>query len=273
MDNKLEIAILVEDTVNKEGFKAEHGLSFFIKYNDKEFLFDTGAGAVLIHNVEKMGLDLNKLAGVFLSHGHYDHTGGLKEILKVNPNIPVYAHSRVFVKKYSKRPEKLVENGIDMDREDIANFISVNKPQQIVSGIWMTGEIPRKNTYEKVPRRFVNLENGQVVPDKMEDDQALYIETPKGLVILLGCSHSGVVNIISQIQKISEGKQIHAIIGGMHLCDADQGQIDWTIKYFENLDFDLLVPIHCTGKEAVEQMVNRLGERVMIGHTGDVFRF
>ncbi len=271
-NEQVEINILVEDTVCKDGFKAEHGLSLLIKYRDKEFLFDTGAGNVLCHNAEKMEVDLNKLSGVLLSHGHYDHTGGLKSILKVNPNIPVYAHSQVFVKKYSQRSDKLVENGMELRNDEIVNFVSVNSLQEIEPGMWMTGEIPRLNTYEKVPSRFVNVENGQAVSDRMKDDQALFIETEKGLVIVLGCSHSGVVNIIEHIKNVSD-QRIHAIIGGMHLCDADQKQIDWTITYFKSLDFDLLIPLHCTGKIAVEKMIKSLGEWVKIGHTGDVLRF
>lgn len=281
----LEIVLLIEDTVHKRGFMAEHGLSFWIRYGGDEYLFDTGQGLVLLHNATKMRIDLSKLAGVFLSHGHYDHTGGLKDLLNIVPDLKVYAHPGIFNPKYYQGDNELRETGIDIKRQAVPGFIPVEGVKEIADGIWVINQIPRATGFEEINSNFkvykvssgeelskFGLEDGLSVDD-FTDDQSLFIETEKGLVVLVGCSHAGIVNILEYIRKVTEDKDIYAIIGGMHLIDAKEERINRTVDYLADLDFQLLVPLHCTGIGAVNQMINRLGERVRIAYTGDSFSF
>lgn len=281
----LEIVLLVEDTVHKRGFMAEHGLSFWIRYGGDDYLFDTGQGLVLLHNATKMGIDLSKLVGVFLSHGHYDHTGGLKDLLNIVPDLKVYAHPGIFNPKYYQGDNELRETGIDIKRQAVPGFIPVEGVKEIADGIWVINQIPRATGFEEIDSNFkvYKLSSGEELSkfgpedelsvDDFTDDQSLFIETEKGLVVLVGCSHAGIVNILEYIRKVTEDKDIYAIIGGMHLIDAKEERINRTVDYLADLDFQLLVPLHCTGIGAVNQMINRLGERVRIAYTGDSFSF
>lgn len=281
----LEIVLLIEDTVHKRGFMAEHGLSFWIRYGGDDYLFDTGQGLVLLHNATKMRIDLSKLAGVFLSHGHYDHTGGLKDLLNIVSDLKIYAHPGIFNPKYYQGDNELRETGIDIKRQAVPGFIPVEGVKEIADGIWVINQIPRATGFEEINSNFkvykvssgeelskFGLEDGLSVDD-FTDDQSLFIETEKGLVVLVGCSHAGIVNILEYIRKVTEDKDIYAIIGGMHLIDAKEERINRTVDYLADLDFQLLVPLHCTGIGAVNQMINRLGERVRIAYTGDSFSF
>jgi 7,8-dihydropterin-6-yl-methyl-4-(beta-D-ribofuranosyl)aminobenzene 5'-phosphate synthase len=273
MPVSIKIKILVENNVYRRELMAEHGLALWIKYGEEEYLFDTGQGMVLLHNAEKMGIDLKRLKGVFLSHGHYDHTGGLKSILDLSPELRVYAHPGVFVPKYYQETGYLRENGMKLTREAIPGFIPVTDLKEIGEGLWCCNQIECNNKFSAIDPGFKIKQGNELISDDFKDDQSLFLETRNGLVVLAGCSHVGIVNILQHIRKVTGNKHIHAVIGGMHLINASKEYIEQTIMYFKKLDFDLLVPLHCTGINAINEMVNNLGERVKIAFTGDEFNF
>jgi 7,8-dihydropterin-6-yl-methyl-4-(beta-D-ribofuranosyl)aminobenzene 5'-phosphate synthase len=273
MPVSIKIKILVENNVYRRELMAEHGLALWIKYGEEEYLFDTGQGMVLLHNAEKMGIDLKRLKGVFLSHGHYDHTGGLKSILDLSPELRVYAHPGVFVPKYYQETGYLRENGMKLTREAIPGFIPVTDLKEIGEGLWCCNQIECNNKFSAIDPGFKIKQGNELISDDFKDDQSLFLETRNGLVVLAGCSHVGIVNILQHIRKVTGNKHIHAVIGGMHLINASKEYIEQTIMYFKRLDFDLLVPLHCTGINAINEMVNNLGERVKIAFTGDEFNF
>ena len=264
---ELEILILVENKVYSSNLIAEHGLSFYLKYKGKKYLFDTGQGLAIINNARELNVDFNKLDGVFLSHGHYDHTGGLQKVLEVNPDLKVYGHPDIFRPMYSRRENYYKDVGFSMKREDIANFIPISKMTEIYSGIWLTGEIPGKiKPYSK----FKTGSLSQLKDDYFKDDQSLVIETKKGLVVVLGCSHAGVINILKYINK-KFADNIFAVIGGMHLKDMKKEKVEDIIDYLSDLDLKLLSPLHCTGIEVACQMQNRLGAKVKRASIGEKF--
>ena len=273
MQNRVEIQIVVENSVYKEKLLAEHGLAFWIKMGDKEYLFDTGQGLVLDNNLEELGLNINNLNGVLLSHGHYDHTNGLKWLLNARPDLKLYGHSDIFIPKYSQKNSGLLSKGMNITKNDVENFIPVNKAKEIEKGLWMTGEIAVDNR-EKILRADYKLKvDNELKVDQFKDDQALFIETEAGIVVLLGCSHSGVINTLKYIKKLTAGKRIAAIIGGMHLINADLARIDSIIDYLNKLDFDLLAPLHCTGFKAAARMNSVFKDKVVTGGVGKSFSF
>jgi 7,8-dihydropterin-6-yl-methyl-4-(beta-D-ribofuranosyl)aminobenzene 5'-phosphate synthase len=273
MENRVEIKIVVDNSVYKEKLLAEHGLSFWIKIGNKEFLFDTGQGLVLNNNLKELGINVDDLNGVLLSHGHYDHANGLKELLKARPDLKLYGHSDIFLPKYSKKNSGLINRGMNINRDYVENFSPVNKAREIEPGFWMTGEIAVDNQEEIVRPNYKVKENDELKLDQFKDDQASFIETKAGIVVLLGCSHSGVINTLEYIKKLTADQKIAAIIGGMHLIHADRERIDAIIDYLKELDFDLLVPLHCTGFKAAARLNSVFEDKVMAGGAGEKFSF
>jgi 7,8-dihydropterin-6-yl-methyl-4-(beta-D-ribofuranosyl)aminobenzene 5'-phosphate synthase len=273
MGNRVEIKIVVENSVYKENLLAEHGLAFWIRMGNQEYLFDTGQGLVLDNNLKELELNINNLNGVLLSHGHYDHANGLKCLLKERPDLKLYGHSDIFIPKYSQRSSGFLYRGMNITRDDVENFIPVNKAREIEDGLWMTGEIKVDNK-EEILRADYKIKMGDEFKiDQFNDDQALFIEIEEGIVVLLGCSHSGVVNTLKYIKKLTAGQRIVAIIGGMHLIDAKMERIDSIIDYLQELDFDLLVPLHCTGFKASAIMNSVFKEKLVAGGVGKKFSF
>lgn len=272
MSKKLEVTILVENTVEKRKLLAEHGLSFYFKYNEQQYLFDTGQGEVLFSNAQKMGIDLEKINTVFLSHGHDDHTGGLKKLLEINPEVRVFAHSEIFLPKYKKTAAGLEFIGTELEKSQIKNFEAAETAIAAEAGVYNTGEIPApRETY--INPRYVVEKDGKEITDPFNDDTSLYIETESGIVILLGCSHKGVKNIINEIRAEIGDKKIAAVLGGMHLKRASRETLEDLIDYFKDLDFEILAPMHCTGREAAVKFKEAFGDRVQLASVGDKFEF
>jgi len=273
MDNRVEIKIVVENSVYKEKLLAEHGLSFWIKMGNKEYLFDTGQGLVLNNNLKALGIELDDLNGILLSHGHYDHANGLKGLLKARSDLKLYGHSDIFLPKYSQKSSGLIDRGMNITRDDVENFIPVNKAKEIDDGLWMTGEVKVDNREEIMRADYKVKVNNELKVDQFKDDQASFIETKEGIVVLLSCSHSGVINILKYIKRLTEGQRIAAIIGGMHLIHANRERIDTIIDYLKELDFDLLAPLHCTGFKAAARINSVFEDKVVAGGVGEKFSF
>ena len=272
MSKNLKIVILAENSIEKRGLIAEHGLSFYIEYGDEKYLFDTGQGLVLSHNAKKLDIDLNEISSVILSHGHDDHTGGLAEILELNPEIEVIAHKDAFIPKFKKSNGKLEFRGSKTKLKDIKNFKDIQNKEVVEDGIYLTGEVSAKGK-EYINEKYIKEVEEEKKVDNFNDDISLYIKTKKGLVILLGCSHKGVINIVEHVRKKTGKKKIRAILGGMHLKHSSDKKVEEIINYFEKLNLDLLVPIHCTGRRAAMMMKDKFKNKVKIASTGDSFTF
>ncbi|MHC3130395.1 MAG: MBL fold metallo-hydrolase [Candidatus Bathyarchaeota archaeon] len=280
----VQITVLIEDSNSsaKPHLKAKHGIAFFIKAkiddNEVTIMMDTGPSPdVLLHNVDAMGVNLEDVNVIALSHGHYDHTGGLIEALKrMKKHVPVIGHPTVFEPKLSLMPHlRLI--GAPFRVSDVESVGGVPllaaDPVKIADGIATTGEVPRRTAFERVTG-FWAVHNRRFVEDMMLDDQSLVIDVEgKGLVVVAGCAHSGIINTIKYAQKITGNSRVYAVLGGFHLWNAENKNIQATVDELEKLDPEFVGPCHCTGKKAIKKIAEAFGDRCHPLHTGDIIEF
>jgi 7,8-dihydropterin-6-yl-methyl-4-(beta-D-ribofuranosyl)aminobenzene 5'-phosphate synthase len=242
-----------------------------------KLLMDTGASSeVMLHNADALNLDLHNLDLISLSHGHYDHTGGLMGILpRLNRRICILAHPDIFAPKLKERPIlKFIGPPFTRAEAEAAGAIMLEArgPVAIAPEVMTTGEVPRIEPFEKV-EGFWTIKDGQYCQDKIPDDQALAINLQgKGLVVITGCAHAGIINTIKHAQKITGVEELYAVIGGFHLMGADEKRIEATAKALQQLDPAIVRPGHCTGQKAVCRLQEALGERCWPLTVGDSIR-
>ena len=279
IDKTISITVLVENTVGRQDLKAEHGLSFWIETEDGKLLWDTGQGGLLINNAQKLGITLNLLKHIALSHGHYDHAGGLLEILKMAPHAHVYGHPDLFVQRFIKNRNAVysvepVSSPMEKDivKERCESLVLSLDPVEILPGIFTTGEIPRETSFEDTGGDFF-LDVACTKRDPIIDDQALYIESSQGIIVILGCAHSGVVNTINYVSKLTRQENIFAVLGGMHLLMASKERLEATADAFARYDVQIIGPCHCTGLKAITYLRSRFPDRFVECSTGSRFTF
>jgi len=273
---KTRITILSENLVGRLVGSGEHGFSAFIETDQGNYLFDTGNGHAVVSNSLALHKDLRSITKIFLSHGHYDHTGGLPEVLKMIGNVDVHAHPHVFLDRIAV----VKDNGNEVRRfipfkksylESLgANFILNRDFIQINGEMFLTGEVPRETLFEKPdPRLFVEMD-GKTTQDIFLDDQSLIIETDKGLILILGCAHSGMINIINHVVRKIGKEKFHAIMGGTHFDFLTPEQLEKSIETLKRMDIEKIGVSHCTGMRAAVRLHQEFGERFFYGCVGSV---
>ena len=270
MTQNIRIITLVENSTSRPGLLAEHGLAFWIECGQRRILFDTGQSDILIRNAKALGINLAETDAIVLSHGHYDHTGGLSAVLDIATKATVYLHSAAIEPKFGGkgpkcRPIGMPERATEAIRS--REVIQTEKPTQIVQGVTVTGQIPHINSFEDIGGAFFLDENCRK-SDELLDDQTLFIESPRGLVVVFGCAHAGVVNTLHHIADLSGRQRFYAVMGGMHLLSASKERIERTVNALRQYDVQKIGPAHCTGVNAVTRFWNVFPNRSFVCSAG-----
>ncbi len=270
----LQITTLSENTAGLGGLMAEWGLSILVESEEINILFDTGQSLSASHNADLMGIDLKRVDKIVLSHGHFDHTGGLKQLLlRMGKEIEIIAHPDIWAAKYGRlEGEEARYIGVPFHRQTLeslgAHFSLSRKPVKITDNIMTTGEIPMTTEYETIEPYLVVKEGDRFKPDKLLDDQALIITTGAGLVVILGCAHHGVINTLYHARKLTGVKAIQAVFGGCHLINATEERIWLTIAALKELGVQQLGFGHCTGLAASAIMAREFGDSFLFNIAG-----
>jgi 7,8-dihydropterin-6-yl-methyl-4-(beta-D-ribofuranosyl)aminobenzene 5'-phosphate synthase len=276
-------------SVAGKSMSAQHGLSYYIETvvggKTSACMFDFGLDpANVLNNIALLGLDIGKTNAFSLSHGHYDHFTGAISIIKQNQSkiaagTPFYVGEEAFARRYTLRPGSTEPTDLgQLSREDIealgVKVVETKTPTQIIPGAYVTGHIERVTSYEKVPASQQVKRGDKIESDTFPGEQAVIFNVKgKGLVILSGCAHCGIVNTVKHAQKISGTEKVHAIMGGFHLIVAKPDLIQSTVADIKAMKPDHIVGTHCTGFRALVALSKEMPEAFTINTSGTKYTF
>jgi 7,8-dihydropterin-6-yl-methyl-4-(beta-D-ribofuranosyl)aminobenzene 5'-phosphate synthase len=265
----MEIIVLAEDeTIGEPRLIGEHGLSLLVLAHGRRVLFDTGASGALVSNAKALGLgeDLAQLDAIVVSHGHYDHAGGLVAVLAhAGRPIPVHVRHGFFKSRLSLRTEVPRAIGVPFERRFLeahgARFIQESDRREILPGFWLTGEIPlREETAAGETGLMLGAARDHAAADHFTDEHALAVRTERGLAVLVGCSHRGLINSVLAAKAAADDGAVHIVFGGAHLRSASSAPIDWAAHRAHELATQVALG-HCTGKDAELQFAKVFADR------------
>jgi 7,8-dihydropterin-6-yl-methyl-4-(beta-D-ribofuranosyl)aminobenzene 5'-phosphate synthase len=268
----IRITTLIENTATL-GFIGEWGLSILVDVDGRRILLDTGPGISTVYNASLLGIDFNTIERIVLSHGHYDHTSGLKDILlRVTDGVDIISHPSIWEPKYAVRENKVKYIGVPFHKEELetlgARFNSTKDPFWITDNIVTSGEIPFATEYEETDQDlYISGEDG-FIHDIFPDDLSLAIKTKIGLAIFLGCAHRGMINTIYHFQKITGDDRVYSVVGGTHLISASPERLAKTITDLKKTGIRKLGVSHCTGFDASARLAAEFKGMFFLNNAG-----
>ncbi|MBW1819774.1 MAG: MBL fold metallo-hydrolase [Deltaproteobacteria bacterium] len=274
------VTILCDNCISASGFLGEHGFSALIERGRKRYLLDTGPGLSLALNLKTLGKELTGLSRVFISHGHYDHTSGLKWVLEQTGGLEIVAHPDIFARHMADpgsgdAPLRFV--GCPFTKSELedlgAVFRFIDRPTEVEPGVWFIAGIPRNPEFVPRDGRLVLQREGKSVTDPISDDATLLLETDADPVLLLGCAHAGVLNILEFVRTDMGIKRLKAVLGGTHLMFYGTENLSRVIEALERFSVDIVAVSHCTGFEASAKLAMHFGARFAQAGAGRRFEY
>jgi 7,8-dihydropterin-6-yl-methyl-4-(beta-D-ribofuranosyl)aminobenzene 5'-phosphate synthase len=253
------VTTLVENTLGEHlGLKNEHGLSFCIQKDGRTVLFDVGQSGAFLYNADRLQIDLSRLDHVVLSHGHYDHSGGFRALTEKTTRFTLLLGEGFFLGKYGKIKNSFEYLGNNFSEGFLAekgiHYRTVKEPvEEIMPGVYVLSSFPRVHQDEVISPRFQIKKNGTFSQDLFHDEIAMAVDTSKGTVVLLGCSHPGMKNMIDAV-KTRLNTPVYAVFGGTHLVEASPASLELSLEYLQNKDLGVIGMSHCTGGTASERL-------------------
>ncbi len=291
----VRIRVLIDNAKGATGLQSQWGLSFWIETPAARVLLDCGGSGAFLQNARRLREPIETADAFVLSHGHFDHGGGVHKLVDAAPCACLVLHPGALVPRLSLHkngkadPIGLPDRSLDALRAVPERSIWALVPLEVAPGVWASGPVPRREPLEEAERTFF-LDTACTIRDQVVDDQAVWIETPAGLIVLCGCAHSGVMNTLRHIRETvasrgaadaadlgvplaADGQpSVRAVLGGMHLLRARKGRLQATADHLEALDLELCAPCHCTGKRAMKLLRERLPKAFAEIVTGREFR-
>ena len=269
----IRVTCVVDDAVcDHSPFWGEHGLAFLIETESGSVLFDTGqSGTVLLHNLNLLGIEPETINALAISHAHYDHTGGLPALLDwgsvgdLRPTgIPLHAHPDLFRERFSRREGTPKFVGLPLERAALEQRLTIQlstEPAEVLPGVWTTGEITDRAEPEGRSAYHLTYGTEGWEPDLYRDDMSLVLETGRGLTVICGCCHAGLLNTLAHVRR-TFGPDITTVAGGTHLLHADEAHLQRVMEVLRELDVPQLYLNHCTGQRAYVTLAQAFGEKV-----------
>jgi len=266
----MHLVTLVENTTMREDLIAQHGLSLYMVCHGKHILFDMGQDDIFFHNAKKLGVDISNIDYAILSHGHYDHCGGLSTFLQHNSRAPIYLGSGSDKPFYSERPKKYRYIGLDdkILEENAERLRWVHESLDVSYGIHLISGFDMDESRPKGNRGLYIKEKSDYLPDPFAHEILCIIEEPDGITLVTGCGHSGIINMVASAKRYLPDVPVKAVIGGFHLIGESRQEIERIAGKLLELGCGRVITGHCTGEDAAHIMEEVLGDRLDRLHTG-----
>lgn len=261
------LVTLAVDNLASEGLRSEHGLSFLVETGDGSVLFDTGQSDAWLHNLITLGREPKEIKAVTISHGHYDHTGGLAAAFRELPDAVYFAHPACFEPKYARSTEEARYIGMPVDIVSRKSAFTLNKSAiEVLPDTTLSGEVPYR-TDMTLNSRFV-IKDNEFRQDTFVDEQCLIVRNGNSTAVIVGCAHRGLENNIFAAINAGGVTRIDLLAGGFHLGSASEDRLESLAGFLENMDIGQIACCHCTGIGTYKYLRSRLGPRVTRARVG-----
>lgn len=269
----MKLTVLSENTSVSDALEHEHELSIYMESAERRILFDTGAGCIFRSNAEKLGIDIATVDLLVISHGHYDHGGGLRSFLEVNSRAKIYLHKQAFEAHYSKCAETIADIGLDQALLPNERFIFCGEQLAIDENIEIFSHIQHNHIFPSCNATLLMKRGDEFVPDDFAHEQNLVIRSNGKTVLIAGCAHKGIVNIVD-VCRDRLGQYPDVVIGGFHLSGSGGNQSETTevvdaIGEYLASTHSQYYTCHCTGMENYQQLKRMMLEKIQYLSTGD----
>lgn len=272
----IKFTFLSENKTESSSCTGEHGLSVYIETHGKKILFDFGASDLFYKNAVNLGIDLSKVDMAVVSHGHYDHTGGIPQFAEINKDAPIYIHKNAFRQTYGMENGKLekVGSGIRFPKDQFDHrWALTDGLTRISDEIVISGTIPVPDDGKPIETFYMKEADGSLRADDMSHEQFLAIRDTKGVFLFSGCSHRGVLPAVNYCKEIFPDTPIYMLIAGMHLYHASSDETEKMVGELRDLGINKVMPVHCTGLKAITAIKNSMGEDCILATAGERYEY